>query len=293
MAMNRQEFPPEGNPAVHNTARKGRVGRDIGIYAILILLVVGELHVLHRIDQMRGYVDQRNSQLRAGLQDGFRKKLNAANAAQREAMQSATKQIDRHLLAMQARARQAQAEADQAARRLEQMQAAEDGALASIQQMLAQKSSASQLRALNRQVAQTREDVDFAGAQLARLHAQVGHLEGVTTGQITSLSDQLAAVRRESPGFRQFRLVLHHSQSVGGIDLLLTKTRRKHNRFNVLLVAGSKRLEKKNAAVGEPIFFVPGKPATTYEVVVDSVGRNEVHGFIGAPREVLPSTSHR
>jgi len=293
MTMKRQTLPREGKSTLLTTTRKGHVGRDIGIYAMLILLVVGEIHVLHRIGQMRSYVDQRDGQVRAGLQHGFQKQLDAENAVQNSALESATKQIERRFLQMQGRARQAQADADRAAQRIEQMQAAEDGALVSVQQMLAQKSSASELRALGRQVAETRADVDFAGAQVAQLRAQVGRLERVTQEQIVDLNEQLAVVRHKSLRFRQFNLVLNHPQAVGGIALVLTGTRQKDGHFNLRLAADGNHLEKKHTAVGEPIFFVPGNPERAYEVVVDRLGRNQVHGFLGAPQKAFPPASDR
>jgi multidrug efflux pump subunit AcrA (membrane-fusion protein) len=292
MAVERHALTPEKLMAI-TLPRKWHSGKDIGIYALLILLVLGELHMVHRIGEVRSYVDQRDSAVQTDLQAGFRKKLAAENGVQSLALKSATNQIERRFLQMEGRARDAEINANQASQQLEQMQSAEDAALVSIQQMLAQKASVSDIRALGRQVAETRADVDLAGVQVVRLHAQIGRIEGATEDQIIDLTEQLAAIRRDSPHFLQFSLVLNHSEAVGGIAMMLTRTRQKDGQFDLRLTAGGDHIERRNAIAGEPIFFVPGNPQRAYEVVVNHIGRNEVRGFLGAPGEFLRPTSER
>lgn len=292
MAIERHTLSPD-KVMVLSAPQRRSVGKDIGVFAILVLLVLGELHVINRIGQMRSYVDLRDSQLQAGLQHGFQNKLDAASAAQNLALESATKQTEGRILQMEGRTRLAEGNANQATQQLVQMQSAEDSALLSIRQMLEQKASAADIRALSSQMGQTRLDVDLSRTQVARLRDQVGRIEEAVEDQITALNDQLAEMRHASPRFLPFRLVVNQPQAIGGIALLLTRTRQKTGNFDLRLTAGTNRLERKNAAPGEPIFFVPGDPQKTYEVVVDRIGRNEVNGFLGAPAQSLARTTHR
>lgn len=280
--MNKKTENPE-KAMMFATPHKGSRVRDIGIYAILILLVVGEVHMLHRIDEIRSFVDQRDSQMQANLQNEFKKKLATENVTQTAALESATKRIELRLLYMESRTRSAQSYAHQAARRIEQMQSAEDAALLSMRQMLAQKASTSQMEALNHVVAGTRADVDLAGARIVKLQTRVARLDRVTADQIADINQQLAAVHRHAPRFLPFRLVRNHPETVGGVAMVLTRTRVKHGRFDLRLAAGNVRLERKNAMAGEPIFFVPNNPQATYEVVVSRISRDEVQGFLGFP----------
>ena len=290
--MNKQTLTPE-KVTMLTTPRKGYSAKDIGIYAILILLAVGEVHMLRRINEIRGYVDQRDSEVQTHLQNGFQQKLATVNAQQNQGLESATERIERRFLQMEGTTRNVQSNANRAARQIEQMQAAEDAALRSIQQMLTQKASASEVGALSRQFAQARADIDFAGAKVERLQAQVGQLQATTKGQIGGLTGQLAAIRRQSPRFVQFRLVRNRPQTVGGVAMVLTRTRPKDGHFDMRLVVGNAHLDRKNATAGEPIVFVPGNPQQTYEVIVNQVGRGEVQGFLGVSREIGQLVSER
>ena len=278
--MNNQPLTPE-KVTMLTTPRKGHSGRDIGIYAILILLVVGEVHLLRRINEIRGYVNQRDSQVQTHLQTGFEQKLATVNAKQSKGLASATERIERRFLQVEGTTRSAQSDANQAAQQIEQMQAAEDAALLSIQQMLAQKASASEVGALSNQFAQARADIDLAGAKVELLREQVGQLQATTQDQIAGLNGQLASIRRQSPRFFQFRLARNRPQTIDGVAMLLTKTRPKNGHFDMRLMIGNAHLERKNAAAGEPIVFVPGNPQQTYEVIVNQVSRDEVRGSLG------------
>lgn len=292
MAQEKQTLTPEQLMAL-TAPRKGHSISHIGIYALLVLLAVGEIHMLNRISNVRNYVDQRDRIVQTNIQAGFQKKLAAESAGQKRALESATKRIERRFSQMQGRASAAQADAARAARRLEQMQSAEDAALLSIQHMLAEKASRSDVRALANQIAETRSDIDLAGAQVARLGPQVNQLARRTDGKIDGLQEQVAALRRKSPRFVPFSLIRNRSQTVGGIAMVLTKTHPRNGHFDLRMAAHGAHLERKNAVASVPIIFVPGNPEHAYEVVVNAVGHDEVRGFLEASGETLPSGSDR
>ena len=52
----------------------------------------------------------------------------------------------------------------------------------------------------------------------------------------------------------------------------------------VALVVDDSRIEKKNLPVDEPIFFHQGNDRRPLELVVNSVGKDKVTGYISVPK---------
>ena len=77
-------------------------------------------------------------------------------------------------------------------------------------------------------------------------------------------------------------------QKVGDIMVELRGTNLSKKRYNVALVVDDVRIEKKNLPENEPVFFHQGNSRQTLEMVVNSVAKDKVSGYISIPRS--PST---
>jgi len=73
-------------------------------------------------------------------------------------------------------------------------------------------------------------------------------------------------------------------QKVGGFMVELRGTNVTKKRYNVALVVDDARIEKKNLPVNEPIFFHQGNDRRPLEMVVNSVGKDKVTGYISVPK---------
>lgn len=73
-------------------------------------------------------------------------------------------------------------------------------------------------------------------------------------------------------------------QKVGGFVVELRGTNVTKKRYNVALVVDDARIEKKNLPVNEPIFFHQGNDRRPLEMVVNSVGKDKVTGYISVPK---------
>ena len=73
------------------------------------------------------------------------------------------------------------------------------------------------------------------------------------------------------------------------VSLQLKKTDPKKNKFTLYVLAEDKRIEKKDRTINEPLQFYTGRERALFEVVVNSVDRNTVTGYLSTPKNVATS----
>lgn len=131
-------------------------------------------------------------------------------------------------------------------------------------------------------VANTRSELDKT---IAALKSTQGDL-GVQSGLIATNGKELAALKALGErNYFEFNLnKTKDPQRVGDIMLKLDKTDQKKNKFTVTVVADDKRVEKKDKGVNEPIQFYTSKARQPYEIVVNSVGKDKIEGYLSTPK---------
>ena len=80
-------------------------------------------------------------------------------------------------------------------------------------------------------------------------------------------------------------------QKVGSFVVELKGTNPAKKRFSVSLVVDDARIEKKNLPVNEPIFFHQGSDRRPLELVVNTVAKDKVTGYISCPQGCWHSIS--
>jgi hypothetical protein len=118
-----------------------------------------------------------------------------------------------------------------------------------------------------------------------QLHAVVGDL-GVQSGLIATNSEQLNYLKHL--GDRDyFQFTLHKGQSPSSISMVKLQLKRadvKHSRYTLDIFSDDKKIEKKNRDLDEPLQFYTGKTSMLFEVVVNQIGKNQVSGYLSAPK---------
>jgi hypothetical protein len=137
-------------------------------------------------------------------------------------------------------------------------------------------------------VASTRSALDAATSDLKRVNGDMG----VMSGLIATNGKEIQALR--DLGDRNiYEFTLNKGaalQKVGDIQMRLLKSDAKRNRYTVLVLADDRSVEKKDKTTNEPVqFYVASKARTPYEVVVNSVGRNSVTGYLATPKVTTAS----
>src|SRR5262249_45833105 len=139
------------------------------------------------------------------------------------------------------------------------------------------------LTGVKSKVSQTDADLQKTKAELK---STIGDL-GVQSGLIATNAGELAALKRLGErNYFEFKLgKTKDRQRVGDVTLLLEKTDPKKNKYTVEVMADDKLTEKKDKNVNEPVQFYTAKAKQPYELVVNSVGKDLIVGYLATPKE--------
>ncbi len=70
------------------------------------------------------------------------------------------------------------------------------------------------------------------------------------------------------------------------VSLQLKKTDPKKSTFTLFVMADDKKIEKKDRTINEPLQFYTGRDRSLFEVVVNTVDKNQVTGYLVTPKNV-------
>jgi phage shock protein A len=132
-------------------------------------------------------------------------------------------------------------------------------------------------------IATTKTDLE---ATKAKLEKAIGDL-GVQSGLIATNQSQLEELKRRGErNYIEFTLTKNKRQPVGTISLQLKKADPKHSKFTLNVLADDKTIEKKDRTANEPLqfFTTPGGNRQLYELVVFTVTKNQVSGYLSTPK---------
>lgn len=73
-------------------------------------------------------------------------------------------------------------------------------------------------------------------------------------------------------------------QRTGPVGLSLLKTDTEKQRYDVAILVDDFRLTKKHVNLYEPILFYPPDSPMPYELVINRIAKNQIHGYVGAPK---------
>jgi hypothetical protein len=160
------------------------------------------------------------------------------------------------------------------------------------------------LNDVNTQVSSVKGDVDATKTEVAttksgldatnaRLNSAIGDL-GVQSGLIAHSRDELEMLKhRGDRTYHEFTLLRGKPPTrVSTVSLQLKKVDPKKNRFTLSVLADDKLVEKRDRNTEEPLQFYTGKDHhLLYEVVVFTVTKNEVTGYLSTPQQATQSAS--
>jgi DNA repair exonuclease SbcCD ATPase subunit len=137
------------------------------------------------------------------------------------------------------------------------------------------QSTAAALETTKTQVAENRRDLTSTEQRLA--------------SQITKNSNDVEALRRHV-GHDVFEFDLRKSDGedlarIEDISLQLRKADARNAKYEVTLFMDDRRIEMKNLVANELVQFLVGKDRVRYEMVVTSVGRDQIRGLVRVPKD--------
>ncbi|MGA2355576.1 MAG: hypothetical protein ABSG02_13855 [Terriglobales bacterium] len=139
-------------------------------------------------------------------------------------------------------------------------------------------------------VAATKASLD---ATIAKLQSTVGDL-GVQSGLIASTRSDLEALKHKGDRqYYEFSLLKGAKpQAFSTVALQLKKTDPKHGKYTLDVTADDKTVEKKDKNQSEPVQFYTGRDHMLYELVVWTVDKKKITGYLSTPKNApIPITA--
>ena len=149
---------------------------------------------------------------------------------------------------------------------------------------------------LSGEVDTVREDLTTTKEELERTIADLKSVRGdlgVQSGLIATNGEELAALKRLGErNYYEFDIrKSKEAQRVGKIQIRLRDTNEKRGRFNIVVMADDKNVEKKNKTLLEPIQFYVIGSRIPYEIVVNKLEKNRIVGYLSTPLDEAPRGS--
>jgi len=131
-------------------------------------------------------------------------------------------------------------------------------------------------------VAATKASLDQT---IAKLQSTIGDL-GVQSGLIANTRSDLEALKhRGDRQYYEFTLMKGaRPQAYSTVALQLKKTDTKRGKYTVDVTADDKTIEKKDRTQSEPVQFYTGRDHMLYELVVWTVDKNKITGYLSTPK---------
>jgi chromosome segregation ATPase len=158
-----------------------------------------------------------------------------------------------------------------------------------------QQAAQQQLSSVSSDLSATKTDVGGVKTDLTATKTELQNTEaamqsmkgdlGLQSGLVATNSKEIEILKHMGDrNIYEFTLQKGRKQAVATVALELKKSDEKHSRFTLTVYADDKEIQKKDRTLDEPIQFYTGKDHLLYELVVNNVAKNQVHGYIATPR---------
>jgi uncharacterized protein (DUF2141 family) len=149
----------------------------------------------------------------------------------------------------------------------------------SVHTELATKAATDDLKNVDTKVGGVRTDLDSTREDLKMARSEMGTL-------IARNHDEIDQLRRLGErDYIEFTIAgKNKPQKVGNLTVELKGVNEKRGQYSVAMTAEDRRLEKKNRAMNEPIFFYLSGTKIPEELVINKVGKDTVSGYVSIPK---------
>jgi len=153
-----------------------------------------------------------------------------------------------------------------------------------VQSTLATKASADDVKALGTDVNGVKSDLTNTKGSIDQLRGEHGEL-------IARNHEELEQLKRMGErDYYEFNLTAKgQKEHVGQTMIEFRSASAKKHQYTIAMYVDDTRLEKKNRAVNEPIYFYAGGSRQPMELVVNQVTDKKISGYLSAPKAIAAS----
>lgn len=263
-------------------------GAFIVVVAIALLAAVGALGWCYTL---QGHITSTDQKLAAAEQKNtdLAEKLDATNARLRATAETMGQSVGITQKQIELKTQSILASQKAETARLEQEQAAATKQIGAVSNDVA--SVKTDVGGVKTDVAATKNDLETTKSQLNRVIGDAG----VMSGLIATNKSELEILKHKGDrNYYEFSLQKGAKPTLlANIKLQLKKVDDKHSKFTLIVSADDRNIEKKDRNLDEPIQFYTGKDPVLYEIVVNSLDKKQVSGYLSTPKTAAASDSSK
>lgn len=135
-------------------------------------------------------------------------------------------------------------------------------------------------------------DLDSTKKDLAASRNEMTLIRDSLGREIARNSSEVAELRRRGErDYQEFSIpkTKNMERLVTGVQIQLKKADTKGQKYDVALMIDDTKVEKKNLLAKEPVAFLVGRDRLRYELVVYSVDKDRIRGYISTPKDSVLS----
>lgn len=261
-------------------------------------LIASNVYLYVQVDRTRTDLSRVRELVQTEITN-IRETSSVTSASNRRHIQSLKEQLDaaqkEASVANSKTKTEAIARAEQLTARLAEAQAAERKRVASelSQVREAATSTNAKIDSVSGEVGTVKTEVASTKSELEKTISELKSVRGdlgVQSGLIATNGHELEALKRlGSRNYFEFKLgKTKQFQRIGDIGVMLKKADVKRNRYTIEVMADDRKTEKKDKSINEPVQFYVSKAKQPYELVVNTVGKDLIVGYLATPKEQNP-----
>jgi hypothetical protein len=261
------------------------------LFAVVVALIGANVYLYMQLDKVNKSLAAANDAAQSRL-DKLEEAADVSTRSNRRTVEQLQNQLER----ARRQANQAAGEAkDEALKKVEETRVALVAAQEQAKQQLSsdiskvKESADTQFNQVGTEVTAVKGDVQTTKTQLEKTVADLKRATGEIDGHsvlIATNGKELAALQALGErNYVQFTVAKSKlPQKVADVQILLKKADIKKNSYTIELTVDDQRVEKKDRTVNEPLQFMTSKAKQPYEIVVNSVKKDTIVGYLSIPK---------
>ena len=278
--------PPPPMPASEGSGWKIWV-----LFGLLVLVIGANVYLYMQLDKVKKELVTNSDAAQSRL-DRLEEAASVSNRSNRRTVEQLQAQLER----ARRQANQAAGEAkEEALKKVEETRTALEAAQEQAKQQLTsdiskvKESADTQFSQVGNEVTSVKGDVATTKTQLektvADLKRATGELDGHSVLIATNQKELSALQALGERNYVQFTIQkAKQPKKVSDIAILLKKADLKKKSYTIELTFDDQQVEKRDRTVNEPVQFYTSKAKQPYEIVVNSVKKDEIDGYLSIPK---------
>lgn len=264
------------------------------LVGIIVLLVASNIYLFTQIEHVKTDSKNEMARLTADLNNSVQQLRIESSASVQHSRQTVAElqaQLSEQRRAAERQVGQAKIEAQKKVESLESKVAAEQQQEQQAIQLVKQTAdtATTKIADVSTDVGTVKTDVQSTKSELEQTVANLKRVTGDVDNHsslIATNENELKALRALGErNYTEFNIVKAKEPSrVSDISVQLKNVNVKRNRFTIEVTVDDKKVEKKDRTINEPIQFYTSKAKQPYEIVVNTVGKDKISGYLATPK---------